>query len=143
MTPPPEALRTLVIDKDLAHPPEKIWRALTQSSLLAEWLMTNDFLPVVGHKFTLRAPPMPHWDGVIACEVLVIEAPHRIAYSWNALGLKSVVTWTLTPTATGTRVRMAQAGFQSEADANYKGASYGWQKFLGGLERVVGGLDSL
>jgi uncharacterized protein YndB with AHSA1/START domain len=141
MTNPTAPTRTLVVEKEMPHPPEKIWRALTQASLMEAWLMANDFRPVVGHKFTLRTKPMPHWNGVIDCEVLVIEPYNRLSYSWNALGLKSVVNWTLTPSNGGTHLRMEQSGFRSEEDANYKGASYGWQKFIGSLERVVGGLD--
>jgi uncharacterized protein YndB with AHSA1/START domain len=103
--------------------------------------MQNDFQPVVGHSFNFRATPMPNWNGVIDCEVLVVEPNSRLAYSWGSLGLKSVVTWTLTlAKGGGTHVRMEQSGFRSEEDAYYKGASYGWQKFIGGLERVVAGL---
>ena len=78
---------------------------------------------------------MPNWNGVIDCEVLVVEPNARLSYTWGALGLKSVVTWTLTPTKAGTHVRMEQSGFRAEEDANYKGASYGWQRFIGGLVR--------
>ena len=128
--------RTLVIEREVPHPPEKIWRALTQSPLIEEWLMKNDFQPVVGQSFNLRAD----W-GVVDCQVLVVEPNSRLSYSWGSLGLKSVVAWTLTPTKGGTHVRMEQSGFGSEEDAYYKGASYGWQKFIDSLERVVGGLD--
>jgi uncharacterized protein YndB with AHSA1/START domain len=142
-----QATRTLVIEREMTHPPEKIWRALTQSALIAEWLMNNDFRPLVGHTFTFRAPPMPQWNGVTDCKVLVVE-PHRtLCYSWNssgeeaANGLKTVVTWTLTPTPTGTLVRMEQAGFRPEDDNFYRGASFGWQKMVAGLERVAARSD--
>jgi uncharacterized protein YndB with AHSA1/START domain len=133
--------RSLVIERDMPHPKEKIWRALTQAQLIGQWLMSNDFQPVVGHKFTLRAKPVPNWDGIIDCEVLVVEPDSRLSYTWGAMGMESVVAWTLTPTEGGTRVRMEHSGFRSEQDANYKGASYGWQKFTGNLERVVGEMD--
>ena len=132
--------RTLVIQREMQHPPEKIWRALTEGPLIAEWLMSNDFQPVVGHRFTLRATPMPNWNGIIECEVLMVEPNSRLSYTWGALGLGSVVTWTLTPTESGTHVQMEQSGFGAGQDAAYKGASYGWQKFIGNLERVAGGL---
>jgi uncharacterized protein YndB with AHSA1/START domain len=132
---------TLVIEKELPHPPEKIWRALTQGALVKEWLLDNDFEPVVGHKFNFRSTPMlPKWDGIIACEVLIVEDNKKLSYTWASMGLESVVVFTLSATSTGTLVRMEQSGFRSDKDAAYQGANYGWQKFLGGLERIVAGL---
>ncbi|MGC1180889.1 MAG: SRPBCC family protein [Methyloceanibacter sp.] len=141
------ATRSLVVERVMQHSPEKIWRALTQGPLIEEWLMKNDFQPVVGHRFNFRATPMPHWNGVTDCLVLVVEPYERLSYSWNASGeeaaggLKTVVTWTLTPTTGGVLVRMEQSSFRPEDEANYQGASYGWQRFVDGLERVVAGLD--
>jgi uncharacterized protein YndB with AHSA1/START domain len=139
----PDTTRTVVVEREMPHPPEKIWRALTQGALIEEWLMKNDFQPVVGHRFSFRATPVPNWSGIIECEVLVVEPNSRLSYSWGTLGSKSVVAWTLTPTAGGTHLRMEQSGFGPDQDANYKGAIYGWKKFIGNLERIVGGLDSL
>lgn len=133
--------RSLVIERELPHPPEKVWRALTQGPLIKEWLMENDFQPVVGHRFNFRSTPMPKWNGVIDSEVLVVEPTNKLSYSWNALGLESVVVWTLVVTSAGTLVRMEQSGFRPDQEANYQGANYGWQKFIGGLERVVAGLQ--
>jgi uncharacterized protein YndB with AHSA1/START domain len=132
--------RTLVIEKELPHPPEKVWRALTQGALIKEWLMDNDFQPVVGHRFNFRSTPMPHWNGIIDCEVLVVAPNKTLSYSWNALGLESVVVFTLLATAGGTLVHMEQTGFRPDQEANYQGANYGWQKFIGNLEGVVSGL---
>jgi uncharacterized protein YndB with AHSA1/START domain len=137
----PATTRSLVIEREMPHTPEKIWRALTQGSLIEEWLMKNDFQPVVGHRFQFRSTPAPNWNGIIDGEVLVVEPNSRLAYSWGSMGGTSVVTWTLTPTSGGTRVRMEQTGFRSEEDGNYKGASYGWNKFIGSLESVAGKLD--
>ena len=140
------ATRSLVVEREIPHPQEKIWRALTQGALIEDWLMANDFRPVVGHRFNFRSPPQPQWNGVIDCEVLAVEPHDRLSYSWNASGdeaadgLKTVVTWTLTPSARGTHVRMEQAGFRPQDEYNYQGANYGWQKFFAGLERVVDGL---
>jgi uncharacterized protein YndB with AHSA1/START domain len=133
--------RTLVIERVMPHPPEKIWRALTQSSLVEEWLMKNDFQPAAGHRFSFRATPVPGWNGIIDCKVLVVEPHSRLSYSWGTMGMESVVAWTLTPTEGGTHVRMEHSGFRQDQEAAYKGASYGWKNFIGNLERVVGGLD--
>jgi uncharacterized protein YndB with AHSA1/START domain len=133
--------RSVVIEREMPHPPEKIWRALTQSSLMEEWLMTNDFQPEVGHRFTFRATPVPGWSGVIECEVKAIEPHSRLSYSWGTLGMESVVTWTLTPTESGTHLRMEQSGFRPDQEANYKGATYGWRKFIGNLEGVMERMD--
>jgi uncharacterized protein YndB with AHSA1/START domain len=147
MTEPAAATRSIVIEREMPHPAEKIWRALTRGPLIEEWLMKNDFQPVVGHRFNFRATPMPHWNGVTDCPVLVVELNQRLSYSWNASGeeaaggLKSVVTWTLTPTRGGTLMRLEQSGFRPEDEANYQGANYGWQRFIGGLERVAAALD--
>jgi len=135
--------RSIVVEQEMPHPPEKVWRALTHGPLIEEWLMQNDFQPVVGHRFNFRATPMPHWNGVVDCQVLVVKPNQRLSYSWNASGeeaaggLKTVVTWTLTPTRAGVLVRMEQSGFRPEDEANYQGANYGWQRYFAGLERVA------
>jgi uncharacterized protein YndB with AHSA1/START domain len=91
---------------------------------------------------------MPHWNGVVDCEVLEVEPNSRLSYSWNASGdeaaggLRTVVTWTLMPTQGGVLVRMEQSGFRPEDAANYQGAAYGWQRYLTNLERVAAGVGS-
>lgn len=135
------ATRSLVIEREMPHPPEKIWRALTQGALIKEWLMDNDFQPVVGHQFSFRAAPVANWNGVIDCEVKVVEPNKKLSYSWGTLGIGTVVIWTLVATKGGTLLRMEQTGFGPDQDANYKGAKYGWNKFIGNLDRVVGGLE--
>ena len=132
--------RSLVIEKEMPHALEKVWRALTQGSLMKEWLMDNDFQPVVGHQFSFRSTPAPNWNGVVDCEVLAVEPNKKLSYAWCSMGLASVVTWTLSATACGTLLRFEQTGFGPGQEANYNGASYGWQKFIGGMERVVAGL---
>jgi uncharacterized protein YndB with AHSA1/START domain len=135
------ATRSVVIEKELPYPPEKIWRALTQGPLIKEWMMDNDFQPVVGHRFSFRSTPMPNWNGVIESEVLVVEPNKKLSYSWGSLGLESVVVWTLVATKSGTLLRMEQSGFRPDQESNYQGAKYGWRKFIGGLERVVAELQ--
>lgn len=135
------AIRSVVIEREMPFPAEKIWRALTQGALIKEWLMENDFQPVAGHKFNFRATPVPNWNGVIDCQVKVVEPNKKLSYSWGTLGTESAVEWTLTPTSKGTCLRMEHSGFGPNQDAAYKGANYGWQKFLGNFERVVAGMQ--
>ncbi len=139
MSNPTESTRTVVVERVFPHSPEKVWRALTESPLLTQWLMNNDFEPVVGRSFQFRAEPMPQWDGVIDCEVLIVTTLKRLSYSWSSMGLASVVLFTLTPTEGGTHVRMEQSGFRADQQAAYQGATYGWQKFFGGLEKMLSG----
>lgn len=136
-----DEIRTLVIEREMPHPPEKVWRALTQGPLIQEWLMDNDFQPVVGHRFNFRSTPVPNWNGIIESEVLVVEPNKKLSYSWSTMGMGSVVVWTLSATDSGTLVRMEQSGFRADHEASYKGAQYGWTKFIGNLERVVAGLQ--
>ena len=133
--------RTLVIEREMPYPPEKIWRALTQGPLIQQWLMENDFQPQVGHKFRFRSTPVANWNGIIESQVHVVEPNKKLSYSWGSLGLESVVVWTLVATTSGTLVRMEHSGFSSDQDAAYKGANYGWQKFIGNLEKVVADLE--
>jgi uncharacterized protein YndB with AHSA1/START domain len=133
--------RTLVIEREMAHPAEKIWRALTQGDLIKVWLMENDFQPVVGHKFNFRLTPMPNWNGVIEGAVLVVEPNKKLSYTWVAMGQETVVSWTLTPTQRGTLVHLEQSGFGPEQGKNYNGAKNGWQSFIGKLDRVVADLE--
>jgi uncharacterized protein YndB with AHSA1/START domain len=135
--------RSVVVEREIAHPPEKLWRALTQPHLIEEWLMKNDFEPSVGHRFNLRGD----WGGVLDCEVLTVEPNRALSYTWNfahqdaAFDLKSVVTFTLTPTNTGTHLRMEQTGFRPSQKQAYGGARIGWQQFLAKLEQVLARAD--
>jgi uncharacterized protein YndB with AHSA1/START domain len=135
-----ENTRTVVIEKQFPQPPEKVWRALTESPLVAQWLLNNDFEPTVGHKFQFRADPVQGWNGIIDCKVLAIDPLKRLSYTWASMGLESVVLFTLTPADGGTHLRVEQSGFPMAHDQAYKGATYGWQSFLGKLDKVVAGL---
>ena len=128
--------RTVVVERDIPHPAEKIWRALTQPHLMQEWLMKTDFAPAIGHKFTMGGD----W-GSVDCEVLEIE-PHRtLSYSWAAFGLESVVTFTLTPTDAGTHLKMEQAGFRPDQKQATGGARVGWAQFFDRLGDVLAGAE--
>ena len=123
---------SVIVEREIAYPPEKIWRALTQPHLIAEWLMKNDFKPAVDHRFSLSAD----W-GAVDCQVMAIEPNRTLTYTWAAMGLESVVTWTLTATGAGTHLRMEQSGFRKDQQQAYQGAKYGWPKFLANLEQVL------
>ena len=132
-------LRSVVVEREFRHPPEKLWRALTQPHLIEEWLMKNDFKPALGHRFKLRGD----WGGVLDCEVLAVEPNKTLSYTWNfehedaAFNLRSVVTFTLTRTATGTHLRMEQEGFRPDQRQAYGGARLGWRQFFDKLEEVA------
>jgi uncharacterized protein YndB with AHSA1/START domain len=139
MTEAAAELRAVVVEREFPHPPEKLWRALTQPHLIQEWLMRNDFAPTVGHRFHLTGG----WGGVLDCEVLEVKPNETLSYSWNhthpdpAFALQSVVTFTLIPTATGTRLRMEQAGFRPDQKQAFGGARVGWGQFLGKLDQLL------
>ncbi len=117
---------------DLHHSREKVWRALTDPVLLAEWL-----LPVVdlklepGVAFTFKRQPLPGWDGTVNCRFLEIQAQRKLSYTWVVGDMDTVVTFTLTPTASGTRLSLVQSGFKPDQKRNFAGARYGW-KMMGG-----------
>ena len=124
--------RSVIVEREIAHPPEKIWRALTEPHLIEEWLMKNDFKPVADHKFMFSGD----W-GAVDCQVLKIQPLRTLSYSWAAHGLESVVTWTLTPTSKGTTLRMEQSGFRADQEQFYQGAKMGWSNFFAKLEQVL------
>jgi uncharacterized protein YndB with AHSA1/START domain len=119
---------------DLPHPPQKVWRALTDPVLLAEWLLPVAGLALEpGAAFTFRTQPQPGWDGVVHCRMLDVE-PHRtISYTWATgdMAIDTVVTFTLEPTASGTRLSLVQSGFKPDQKQNFGGARYGW-RLMGG-----------
>ena len=131
--------RSVIVEREFPHAPEKLWRALTQPHLIAEWLMKNDFIPAVGHRFNLRGD----WGGVLDCEVLAIEPNRTLSYTWDfphddaAYNLKSVVTFTLTPTSAGTLLRMEQVGFRPDQKQAFGGAKAGWQQFFTKLDEIL------
>jgi uncharacterized protein YndB with AHSA1/START domain len=132
MSQPATETLSVVVEREIPFPPEKISRALTQPHLIEEWLMKNDFEPVVGQRFNLRAD----W-GAVDCQVVAVEPNKTLSYTWAAYDLKSVVTWTLTPTSTRTRLRMEQSGFRPDQQQYYQGAKGGWQRFFANLEQLL------
>lgn len=130
----PSQTDAISFELDLPHAPEKVWRALTDPALLTQWL-----LPVVGFKlesgaaFTFKTQPFAGWDGTVSCRVLEIEAHRKLSYRWvvGDMALDTVVTFTLTPTESGSRLCLVQSGFKPDQKQNFGGARYGW-KMMGG-----------
>lgn len=138
-----ETPRSLVFERYMAHPPEKVWRALTQAGLVREWLMMeNDFVAEVGHRFTVRAAPLPGWSGVVNCEVVTVESPRLLAYRWgdgteSESGLQTLVTWTLIPQLGGTLIRLEQSGFRAQDGVSSARIGKRWAGSLERLEQVA------
>ena len=148
MTQPPQPdTRSIVVEIDLDAPPEKVWRALTETELVAAWLMPNDIRPEPGHRFTMRAQPTPGWDGTVTCEVLVAEPHRRLSYRWRGGAdavegyghrLDTVVTWTLTPTgAGGTHLKLEHAGFTEADGFAFQALGGGWRGKLAMQLRAI------
>ena len=134
-----DARTTVTVEREFAHPPERLWRALTQPHLIAEWLMKNDFVAEVGHRFDLTGD----WGGVLDCEVLSIDPGRALSYRWDyvhddpAFDLRSVVSFELEPTPAGTFLRMEQTGFRPEQKQASGGATYGWRQNFDKLEALL------
>ena len=123
---------SLSFEFDLHHSPEEVWRALTDPVLLAEWLLPVFDLKVEpGAAFTFKAQPQPGWDGTVNCRFVEIEAQRKLSWTWVVGDIDTVVTFTLTPTASGTRLSLVQSGFKPHQKKNFGGARYGW-KMMGG-----------
>ena len=128
----PSQTERISFEFDLRHSPQKVWRALTDPVLLTEWL-----LPVLeielepGAAFELRTQPQPGWDGVVHCRMLEIDAHRKLSYTWTVDDIDTVVTFALTPTASGTRLSLVHSGFKPHQRRNFGGARYGW-KLMGG-----------
>lgn len=125
-------IRSVVIEREMPFPPSRIWRALTQPHLIAEWLLKSDFAPEVGRAFKFTQ----EW-GAIDCRVTEVEPERSLAYTWAAFGLESTVTWTLTPVGLGTRLRMEQVGFRRDQEEAFRGARAAWTGYVRALEAVV------
>lgn len=134
---------TVVLDVELKSPIEQVWHALTDSATLSKWMLfrSNDFKPVVGHAFQFR--DAPGFDGVIDCEVIEVNKPQRLSYSWVTSGQSdlphsTVVTWTLSEAEGGvTRLQLEQSGFRGEARQEIGGARYGWMSMLEQLQSAL------
>ena len=120
---------------------EQVWKALTDSDMLAKWIWTNDFKPVVGEKFQFRSEPNEWWDGIVNGEVLEIEKPHLLSYTWASAGETTTITWTLKTGADGaTHLHFEQTGFSEETKAAkgaIEGAKYSWMNFGKQLKEML------
>ncbi|MEE4208220.1 MAG: SRPBCC domain-containing protein [Parvularcula sp.] len=127
-----KSMRALDFERVLQHPPEKVWRALTQPHLLGEWLMQSDFEAKTGAAFTMAA----EW-GKVTGIVIAVESERRLSYTWNGPGLTSEITWTLTPRGSGTLLRLDHREIPAESQQAYHGAKSGWPRFLDALEATL------
>lgn len=130
---------TVSLDFELKSPIERVWHALTDSSTLSKWMFfkSDDFQPVVGHKFRFRTEPGPGWSGIVEGEVLEVDEPHRLSYTWVS-GIYTQVTWTLTESENGvTRLHLDQSGFETDAKREIGGAKYGWMQMLEQLQNLL------
>jgi len=117
---------------DLDHSPQKVWRALTDPVLLAEWLLpVVDLKLDLGAAFTFKTQPQPGWDGIVNCRLLEVDPQRKLSYAWVVGDMDTVVTFTLAPTASGTRLSLVHSGFKPSQKQNFAGARYGW-KLMGG-----------
>ncbi|WP_338556433.1 SRPBCC domain-containing protein [Paenibacillus sp. KS-LC4] len=127
---------TLNLDFQYTTTIEKAWSALTDPSKLAKWIMENDFKPVVGHRFQFRTQPSEWWDGIIIGEVLIVEEPNRLSYTWASGGEQHTVTWTLQDLGDGkVNLHLEQTGFSNTQ--GLEGARYGWSNWFGGFEQAL------
>lgn len=127
---------TLTLDFQYETSIEKLWSALTDSSKLAKWTMENNFRPIVGYRFQFRAQPNEYWDGIVEGEVLVVDAPNRLSYTWGTGDEKHTVTWTLQDLGNGkVNLHLEQTGI-SNAQA-LGGAKYGWTNWCGELGKLL------
>lgn len=121
-------IETISFEVELKHSPAKVWRALTNPELLAEWLLPAiDFKLETGAEFTFKTQPYPGWDGTVNCRMLEIEEQRKLSYAWTVPFLDTVLTFTLTPTASGTHLSIVQSGFRSDQKRESGGARYGWK----------------
>jgi uncharacterized protein YndB with AHSA1/START domain len=120
---------------------EKVWNALTDSETLGKWIWPNNFKPIIGHTFQFRAEPNEWWNGIVDCEVLEIEEPYKLSYSWNSAGEETTVVWTLKELAGGqTLLLLDQSGFSEETKQTkgaIEGATYSWIGFCKNLEAIL------
>lgn len=131
----------VLLDFQFTSSIEEVWNALTDSDTLAKWIWKNDFKAVVGHKFQFRAEPNEWWDGIVNGEVLEVEEPHKLTYTWVSAGESTTVTWTLEKGSDGTcHLHFEQTGFSEETKATkgaIEGAKYSWMKMGEQLEKVL------
>jgi len=131
----PENAGSIHLAWDLPHPPAKVWRALTDPALVAQWLMETDMPAARGKAFSFRAEPMPYWDGIVHSEIMELEPQKRLRYTWKggpgAAALDTMVTWSLSPMEGGTRLELEHSGFKPGQRQAFGGAKAGWEGKVG------------
>ena len=129
-----------------AHPPEAVWEYLTNAELMSQWLMKNDFQPIVGLDFQFRTGPIPslNFDGIFYCKVLEVSPFERLSYSWKSgpgngeIDLESIVIWKLEPKGEGTQVFLEHSGFEKAENLDfYNGLLKGWEEKFPKIEKLL------
>jgi uncharacterized protein YndB with AHSA1/START domain len=129
-------MHTVSLDFEFNHSITRVWSALTDSKKLAKWIMDNDFKPIVGHKFQFRTEPNKWWDGIVESEVLIVDEPNKLSYSWLTDGQNTTVTWTLKEAGGTTYLHLEHTGFENEGHA-YNGAKQGWVLMSNKLDTLL------
>jgi len=129
---------SLAMDYEFTTTVEKLWSALTDSNKLAQWITENDFQPVVGHRFQFRHEPNEYWDGIVDSEVLAIDEPTLLSFTWAVGEERHTVTITLHDLGNGkVSLHLDQTGITNAQ--GLAGAKYGWGAWFDKLELVLAG----
>lgn len=127
---------SLALDFQYTTTIEKAWSALTDSNKLAKWIMENDFKPEVGHRFQFQTQATEYWDGIVIGEVVIVDEPNKLSYTWGSGGEQHTVVWTLEDLGDGkVNLHLEQTGFSNPQ--GLAGAKYGWSNWFKGFEGVL------
>lgn len=121
---------------------DEVWRAITDSRVLARWLMENDFEARVGARFVLRRTDRSSaWRGWVDCEVLDLQPPYRMVWAWSdgaEEGGPTQVIFELRSEGTGTLLTLKHVG--DERDETAKMIRERWPIKLHILREILGGV---
>ncbi|MFI9611451.1 SRPBCC domain-containing protein [Streptomyces sp. NPDC052023] len=118
-------LTVIRVDQFFPHPPAKVWRALTDPGLLAQWQMpgSEEFRLEVGHRYRMTSVPRPNtgFSGVVEVSVLGYDVERMLRVRWADPGPAGTadwtITWTLEQEGRGTRLFLVHEGFDPDDPA--------------------------